>query len=443
MKKIYLSSLCLLLAAGAFAQPKYEPCGFSKVLDYYRQADPTFDARFEESFKQSARNSSKTTAGVYRIPVVFHVVYNDTKSNIHDSVVMNQLQILNEAFRNTHSDTGNTRAIFKPLAGDAEIEFYLATKDPDGVATNGIIHTQTTAPYFMDYTAPDPFAELEKLKKKNSGGVDPWPTDKYLNIWITNLNDKTLKMPILAGYATPPTNPYPPNWQGYPLPPLGDGVVLHYGVIGNNNPQANPAFGTAGRNAVHEVGHYLGLRHIWGDAQVAADTCGPKADDGIGDTPPQAEASDINAQSCNAYANQNTCGAANSGDMMDMWENYMDYSNDKCQTMFTKGQVAHMRSIMENQRVFLKSAVNIAENKLVQPSFSVYPQPASNTIRVNYGGTIQHLIITNMVGAKVFEVKGDAANAKQYSIGNLPSGNYIISVQSADQMMTKKLVISH
>lgn len=443
MKKVYLSTLCLLLTVAAIAQSNYEPCGFSYILDHYRKVDPTFQERLEASYQESQRSSSKTTAGVYRIPVVFHIVYNLSTQNIHDSVVLNQLQIMNEAFRHTHSDTGNIRAMFKPLAGDAEIEFYMATKDPQGNSTNGITRTQTSTQYFMDIQSGNLFNLLEDIKKTNKGGKDPWPTDRYLNIWIADLTDKTLQQPVLAGYAPPPTNPLPHNWQGYPLPALIDGVVLHYQVVGNNNPDAIANYGAEGRNAVHEVGHFLGLRHIWGDVQNTADTCGPNGDDGIGDTPQQAEPSDITATNCSAYANQNTCGAGTSGDMLDLWENYMDYSNDKCQGMFTIGQINHMRTVLENQRVILKSPASVANYPVAETSFSMYPIPASNLLKINFDGIINTFTITDMFGKTVYRSGGEHANTKQHDISHLPSGNYFVTLQTETNILTKKLVIQN
>ncbi|MCB0698847.1 MAG: T9SS type A sorting domain-containing protein [Chitinophagales bacterium] len=440
MKKLTLGIIAAALSLSAAAQTS-EPCGFTKVLDYYRNADPTFQQRFEETFATENRSASKSTGTIYRIPVVFHVVYNVAKQNLHDSVIMNQLQILNQAFRHTHSDTDKLRPMFKPLAGDAEIEFYMATIDPDGKPTTGITRTQTSIVSFADIVNdPTLFNYMERVKKSASGGIDPWPTNRYMNIWIADLEDVTYKQPVLAGYATPPTNPIPPNWQGFQWPPLGDGVVMHYQVVGNNNPH-KAVSGHAGRNCVHEVGHFLGLRHIWGDPQDPADTCGSKADDGIADTPPQAAASDINASDCTPYANQNTCGAGMPGDMPDLWENYMDYSNDKCQNMFTVGQTTHMRSILTNQRVTLTYPLAVSDYTLADETFDIYPQPASNTVYVQYDGVIKQLNITDMMGRNVLSFTNNEANVKSYDVSKLSTGNYIVSLQTDNNIMTRRILI--
>lgn len=435
----------LLLAAtflcsfSASAQLKPQPCGFDYLLDYYRKIDPGYQQRLEATYEASARSTAKGTAGVYKIPVVFHVIYNNANQNIHDSIIMNQLQVLNEAYRHTHKDTGKVRPLFKPLAGDAEIEFYLADRDPSGNITTGITRTQTNITMFADiYGDPTLFKALERIKNTSEGGHDPWPTDRYLNIWIADMQDITLKQAFLYGYALPPTNPLPPNWNSGLLPVAKDGVVVHYTAIGNNNP-FNTGYGKEGRALVHEVGHYLGLRHIWGDAQTYTDTC--VVDDGIADTPPQALQSDVSL-TCMQLDNQNTCGSHLQGDLPDQWENYMDYSANECQAMFTANQITHMRSILENQRSPLRIPLAVQKPASATHSLGIYPQPASNSLTINYDGKIEQMSITDILGKKVMALNGEYANRKMYDISNIPAGNYIITLIGNGQPINKRLIIS-
>ena len=195
---------------------------------------------------------------------------------------------------------------------------------------------------------------LDNVKSSSTGGVDAWDTSKYLNIWVCNIEDSFLGQ--VLGFAYPPTDVNEvlenvdldtvPDWptEGFTQNQDLQGVVLHYPVVGSNNPQ-NQDDGISGnemgQTCVHEVGHYLGLRHIWGDP-IGGSGC--SVDDGISDTPNQNAASQF---TCNY--NLNSCSDTPE-DYPDMVENYMDYSSDACMNMFTNNQSIVMRSILELAR---------------------------------------------------------------------------------------------
>ena len=336
-------------------------CGSDDVLHiksikypwYKQSADNVFQRALEYS-----QSSSLNRDIVYQIPVVFHVVYNTDAQNLSDDVIQSQLAALNEDFRRLNENAENTREIFLPFAGDPEIEFYLATEDPNGNPTTGITHTYTTRSGFPYIDFADLFTgniSLDQVKSSDTGGVDAWDTYRYMNIWVCNVEESFLGQ--VLGFAYPPIDVQDaldsldydtvPDWSSFEGAISNadlQGVVLHYPVVGPNNPQADDdgiSGNEYGKTLVHEAGHYLGLRHIWGDALLES---GCSVDDGIEDTPNQEAASSF---TCNF--NQDSCSDG-ANDLPDMVENYMDYSNDQCMNMFTNIQIDVMRAVLEIAR---------------------------------------------------------------------------------------------
>lgn len=435
------------MAISISAQAQYtghlkQGCGYEQVLKRMEQAQPGFKAYTANIYHQSNALAAKGTGEVYKIPVVFHIVYHTDEQNLPDSVILNQLSILNKAYRKQNTNIGHLRSIFQPLAADAEIEFVLANKDPQGVATNGITRTHTELPYFGYDTGSGPDMDsLERMKVTALGGVDAWPTDKYLNIWIGDFRYNTTDDDAgLQGYATPPNNPYPPNnWT--PIPPYIDGVAMHFQAIGSNNAtRYAPAYVASGIYTVHEVGHYLGLRHIWGEGNTNCDIAG---DDGINDTPFQATSSDIEEYACPS-PDQNSCGDGVAGDLPDLWENYMDYGADSCRIMFTHGQVTLMHYVLDNQRMQLVNQPSgIFTVPAKQNGFAIYPQPAGNRISVIIKDKIDCLRILNMTGQIVMEMYGKDADQKSYNISTLPSGMYIVLAESNHLVFAQRMLVQH
>ncbi|TAE49867.1 MAG: T9SS C-terminal target domain-containing protein [Bacteroidetes bacterium] len=298
---------CFLIPHTVFAQ---RHCHTQEYIGLQLAKDPGLAARMAEQQRQIAEylahhdGSSRFTDTVFTIPVVVHVVYNTPDQNISDAQVLSQIDVLNEDFRKLNADTTVTPGPFKSLAGDIKIEFCLANFDPQGLPTTGITRTQTTN---------TEFALDNSVKFTAQGGHDAWPYQQYLNMWSCPLTGGIL------GYS---------SGIGFGGDPAVDGVVMGYqyfGRVGNVDPQ----FGL-GRTATHEIGHWLGLRHIWSDDNDCA------TDDGISDTPPHLEAN----FGCKTFPYI----SCNNGPNGDMFVNYMDYSDDACLTMFTKKQSAVMRS---------------------------------------------------------------------------------------------------
>ncbi len=248
------------------------------------------------------QHSNERVVGVITIPVVVHVVYKQGFQNISDAQVLSQMTALNDDFRRTNGDAGNTPGQWTGIAADVEIDFCLASTDPDGNSTSGITRTHTNKQSFSYVT--------DFVKFTSQGGHDAWPRENYLNIWVCNLAQNSG-----IGYAQFPGGPA-----------ATDGIVIDYQAFGTVGTAQAPFH--LGRTATHEVGHWINLFHIWGDGP-----CG--LDDLVGDTPE----SDAPNYGCNQ--NHFSCST------LDMVQNYMDYSDDNCMNLFTDGQSTRMRAMFD------------------------------------------------------------------------------------------------
>jgi len=267
--------------------------------------------------------------GIIKIPVVVHVVYNTAAQNVTDAQIQSQIDVLNEDYRALNTDLSSVPADFTPVIADTRIQFELASRDPDCQATTGITRTATTTTAF-DHDSSAATAQLRNpVKFSASGGVDGWPSDRYLNIWVCNL------VTGLLGYASFPGGPADE-----------DGFAVDYESFGDTGTAAAPFH--LGRTGTHELGHWLNVFHIWGGGTASCtDT------DDVDDTPNQ------NFYNTGCPTHPST-SCANSGDM---FMNYMDYVDDNCMVMFSAGQAARMEACMHGPRASL-----MASDALVPPS---------------------------------------------------------------------------
>ncbi len=411
--------------------------------------------QYLENITNENANRKKTSNGIMQIPVVFHIVYNDTSANLADSVIQDQLRVLNESFRRQNTDTVNTRADFKPIVADSEIEFVLATTDPAGNPTNGITRTYSPTKYFggvlpydqtqaqqiQNWLNDSLYYNYFRITQDSLGGRSAWNSLNYVNIWIGDLRIFEPKFNnfeelVYFGLATPPANH--PNWPTTiynELAGFQEGILLHYPVVGSNNPNTFPApyvpynsLVKTGKMLVHEMGHYLGLRHIWGDGNCTMD-------DFVDDTPRASAASQYN---CNTTLN--TCVDTIMGmDLPNMIENYMDYSSGNCQNSFTQGQINVMRNVIETRRPYLigiKSFKNSPESL-----FSYYPNPTSGkvTLKFNDTDTDATIHILSIDGRLIKTQYITASSKAELTLGS-QSGLYIIQVQSESEVFAFKVL---
>jgi hypothetical protein len=395
-------------------------CYTNNYIEYRNSIHPNYKELLNNTYKHiytNIYNNRSRELSIIRIPVVVHVLYKTENQNLTDSLVRSQIEILNQDYARLNPDTILTRDIFEPFASATGIEFYLAQFDPSGAPTNGIIKKQTDVTSFFS------LSNLDVMKSEASGGADAWPTDQYMNIWVCNLSIPILNVPVILGFATPPNGA--PNWPDASgaASPEKDGVVIHYEVFGSNL----SATGTLesvnrGRTLVHEVGHYLGLRHIWGDPGQGEDGCA--VDDGLEDTPNSAAA---NQQTCDYMVNSCNTGT---DDFPDMIENYMDYSDENCLNMFTLQQVAAMRYVVENFRQSLLLSAPITST--FTSKLHVYPNPATNIISISNIGNLSNgdLAIKDLSGRYLQLKKLVNCNSTvQLEIDNLPAGVYVLELK--------------
>ena len=315
-------------------------CYTDEMHQQLLQDHPELESRQQfESWMQSSviqQQSMAIIGGVYYIPVVVHVIHNGeavgTGSNVSFAAIQSQIDVLNEDFRKMLGSNGwNTH----PDGADTKIEFCLSQRRPDGSAfpvgepgVNRINRTTagfTTPPFTTTYidATIKPYTYNNNVPTATRG----WDPAKYMNIWLCNISGGIL------GYAQFPQSPLGGMGCGTPAAAT-DGVVFLYNSIGKSAVTGFTGVYNEGRTATHEIGHWLGLRHIWGDG-------GCTVDDFCNDTPEAA------AANFGCPAGTNSCTAAPDAGP-DMIENYMDYTDDLCMNIFTNDQKMRMRTVLEN-----------------------------------------------------------------------------------------------
>lgn len=435
-------------------------CGSPEVMQLIEKDAPGFIEQSNDFLmnvaNEQASNTHRNSSELYRIPVVFHVVYNNFNEQLPDTLIENQIALLNEIYRRQNADTVNMRPAFADLVGDAQIEFFLATEDPDGNQTTGIEYTASnvanfggTLPYgpgqnqqISDWVNDSLYYNFFRITKDSLGGSDAWDINKYMNVWVGDLSIlepqfNNVEEIVFFGLSTPPANhPNFPDTSLNQIYALGHGTLMHYQAIGPNNPvpfqapyAAYNGITNTGKMLAHEAGHYLGLRHIWGDGNCSMD-------DYVDDTPRASASSQYN---CNLSINS-CIDTINGANLPNMVENYMDYSSSDCQNSFTKGQIAVMRATLENFRSDLY-VTSVSEVEGFEGLVSVYPNPVSENLQVvtkDISGKAD-VLIYNLNGSVIHQSTMAGNDRKTISM-KVPSGIYFVKVVTQNGSSVSKVV---
>ena len=363
---------------------------------------------------QESNRVSSTEAAVV-IPIVIHVVYNNTAQNISDDQILTQIDVLNKDFMNLNANRLLSTHPYFNLTGTANLEFCLAKIDPSGNATTGITRTATAQTQFDG--DPNTAAD-ERIKFTSKGGIDVWDPTKYLNIWIGKLSGGTL------GYAQ-----FPSEFDGSPET---DGVVIDYHYFGTIGTVSAPF--DQGRTATHEIGHWLNLEHIWGDEAACAN------DDKVSDTPLQADEN----YDCPVFPSTSCSNAPNG----DLFMNYMDYVDDGCMSLFTKGQVSRMTATLNVARSAIKTAnkcsatTGISQQKLDQ--IKIYPNPVQNYLNIEglpqTRSRFYNIDIYNILGERVYS-NTIASTQIQFEMLGFRTGTYVMNIYNDEFSVTQKLTV--
>ncbi|PWK20242.1 putative secreted protein (Por secretion system target) [Arcicella aurantiaca] len=425
MKKIFVL-IFLFVATFSFAQ---ERCGFglneknkAKNPVWLRQK-AEFEFQLRERQKEEKNANSRIQAKVYKIPVVVHVIHNNSASviggannvNISDQQINSQIQVLNDDYRRKSGTNGyNTN----PVGADMEIEFVLATTDPNGNPSTGITRTYTTQQSFDLFTENQSIANLIH-----------WNYERYLNIWVVRSNGRTI------GYSA---FPYDSQLQGLEATAsdiagqnIFDGVIIDYRNFGTCCGTLSQTY-NLGRTTTHEVGHWLGLLHTTADEPCGNDFC---------DDTPQIEALNLNT-TCVSVSS--TCNGVKRTNMI---ENYMDYSPDRCMNIFTNDQKTRTRLALElslKRKRLLASLETLAETNNL--TINVEPNPSKNNsfIKTQFTGQKDvSIVVYDFLGTLIYQESFANQKSNFFSIKNdyLKSGEYIVKVLAGSEIATQKIVV--
>ncbi len=410
--------LSLVLFLGVFCSyGQVTRCGADSKIGSNRDLHEIVNRKIAEF--NSSSNFRKSNE-VLRIPVVVHVIHNNGRgviggagnTNISDEQIYSQIEVINEDFRKKVNTPGfNTN----PVGADMEIEFFLANTGPNGEPSTGINRVYSSARSF------NPYRDLLALSS-----LSYWDSNKYLNIWVTTLSSTFL------GYAEFPIGDYD-GLETVDIDERIDGVFIDHRSFGRETGTAVGGGYTLGRTLTHEIGHWLGLIHTWGDERCGNDFC---------DDTPTAESAN-ESSSCDAIYSY--CRGVQSRNMI---ENYLDYSVDSCMSVFTQDQKARVWAILN---ISQRRKNMVANSELFKPIdepilVKILGNPLENSqfyahIFVDVPKTYQVQFIDNL-GRIRYESTFENSGNRSLRIPQTDLGFGILNmvVRAGDTVITKRIV---
>lgn len=411
-----------LIGCGVFLLGLYSGLSFAQVQSsafprkciseddrsVFYQLYPEVAARAAANEMRKVDSLPDTLDFAFVVPVVVHVMYDNggPETNVNLALVESQIEVLNEDYgrygngANTHED-----------GMDSKITFCLAKIDPDGNPTTGLNYI-----LYPPTANVDPFTISQDTNMKR---VIQWDPNRYLNIYVV----RKIANNQLYGYS------FLPNEVAGSI---YDGVVMGYRFFGRQGG------GTFGRTGTHETGHFLGLMHTWGDGDCSKD-------DDVKDTP-----------LCNGayYSPQPACDAPVQCGNLRQIQNYMDYSDDACMNMFTKGQIERMRKMIYLYRPQLVSSQNAKltgcgtqlDSFPTKETITIYPNPASNQFWIYSDYQEQELTQIRIIDP-AGRIIGDYVDVEMnkgpfvVDMSGANQGIYQVVVQSATRYFRKNVVV--
>ena len=449
MKKItFILSLFICFGSAVFAQNKsgdrtvfgkkvnpdniapsgHIRCATTEYEQYLRQQNPRMESseQFENWMAQKIQEQkaiqeiASQTGGIIYIPVVVHVIHNGdaygSNENITDEQVQSQITVMNQDFRRISGTPGFNS---DPVGADTQVEFVLAKVDPNGNPTNGINRVNLCEASWST-------TDIDDIVKPTT----IWDATQYMNMWSVNFTDGTL-----LGYAQFPESSLG-GMSTAPQSATTDGVVANYATFGSSaltTGSFSPPY-DRGRTMTHEVGHFLGLRHIWGDNACSGTTNVATNEDFVADTPA------AGAPNFGCATGTNSCPSVPLNDMV---ENYMDYSDDTCMNIFTAGQSARITTVLNNSP--RRSTFKTSTKDLAIPLFAndaevkIESYCSAGTAGGGCGATAanQHGILlynrgtSNLTSATINYNENSGANTVYNWSGNLAPNKYALIMVNA------------
>ncbi len=396
-----------------------------------------WDAWFNEQVELYKQSPNKVQQD-FVIPVIIHLVHGGqavgTFPNISYAQLNSQIAVLNADYGGTGFNVANVPAAFSSLVSNTNVKFCMALKDPQGatLAEPGVERINYSTKGWANPTAATTSTAFTTYMNGTVKPATIWDPTRYMNIWVCDRNSATQ----LLGYATFPAGSTLSGMSGTGTATT-DGFwswAKSFGNTGTLDPTYNK-----GRTATHEIGHWLGLRHVWGDANCATDYCN--------DTPP-AQTSNFG---CPTFPyNSGTCSGNTTGEMT---MNFMDYTDDPCMYMFTPDQRTRIQTAMTNgtyRKLLgthgLCTVVGIESTNFTESEISIFPVPSQGTVSVKTelaSACDLQFTLVNSLGQQVFQrnEKNMQNNTLQLNLSTYEKGFYFLKINAGNKTTVKKIML--